>query len=63
LKRVDCKVSSGGGMFRRRKVSPADAARDEILTIVSHHVEKGVIGIGDPTVKIPDDDPDDVGVD
>ena len=49
--------------FRRRQVRPAHATRDEILTIVSHHAEKRVIGLDDLPFEIPDEDPDDVGVD
>ncbi len=49
--------------FRRCEVGPAQAARDEIVTVVSHDAEKRVIGLQNPTSKLPDDDPDDVGVD
>src|SRR5262249_47530260 len=49
--------------FRGRKVRPAQAARDKILTVVSHHAKKRVIGLKNPTSKLPDDDPNDVGVD
>src|SRR6478609_6086280 len=49
--------------FRRCKVSPAQTARDEILTVVSHDAEKCVIALQNPTSTLPDDDPDDVGVD
>src|SRR5215469_2873173 len=48
--------------FRRGEVRPAQATRDEILTVVSHHAEKGVIGLENPTSKLPDDDPDDIGI-
>src|SRR5262249_14398506 len=49
--------------FRRREVRPAYATRDHILTLISQHVEKLVIGLDDPTFEIPDEDPDDVSVD
>ena len=44
--------------FRRRQVRPAQAACDEILTVVSHHAEKRVIGLEnvarrDSQMKIP----------
>src|SRR5208337_395072 len=49
--------------FRRCQVRPADAAREEVLTIVSNHAEKRVICVIDLAIQIPDDDTDDVGVD
>ncbi len=49
--------------FRWGQVGPADATRCEILTIVAHDAEKGVIGLEDPAFEIPYDDPDDVSVD
>ena len=49
--------------FRRRQVRPADATRDEIFTVVSHHLEERVIGLDDPIFAIEDEDADDVGVD
>src|SRR6516225_10338001 len=49
--------------FRRRQVRPAHATRDEILTVVSHNVEKRVIGLNDPTFETIDKYADDVGVD
>ena len=43
--------------FRRRQIRPAHATGDEILAIVSHHVEKRVVGLNDATfqcqMKIP----------
>ncbi|MGA7263176.1 MAG: hypothetical protein WCA23_11740 [Stellaceae bacterium] len=39
------------------------ATRGEILSVVSHHAEKRVIRVKNATFEIPDDDPDDVGVD
>src|SRR6266403_1372276 len=49
--------------FRRRQVRSVQAARDKILSIVSPHAEKRVICLKNATFEIPDDDPDDVGVD
>ena len=49
--------------FRRSQVRPADAARGEVLAVVSHDAEKRVIGLDDPAVEVPDEDPDDIGVD
>src|SRR6266852_6239600 len=39
------------------------AARNEIVAAVSHHMEKGFVGVENATFKIPHDDPDDVRVD
>ena len=49
--------------FRRRQVRSVQATRDKILSIVSSHAEKRVICLKNATFEIPDDDPDDVGVD
>ena len=49
--------------FRRRQICPAYATGDEILAVVSHHTEKRVIGLENLTFEIPNEDPDDVGVD
>src|SRR6267378_3504634 len=48
-----------GGCQRR----PAEATRNEIVAAVSHHMEKGFVGVENATFKIPHDDPDDVRVD
>jgi len=53
----------GVAPFRRRQVRPAYATQDKILSIVSDDTEKRVIGIQNPPFVIPDEDPDDVGVD
>src|SRR5262249_28830001 len=68
-----CADSGGGNFYQRlfvdlapfgrRQIGPAQATRDEIAAAVSHDVEKGLVGLDDPTVKISDYDPDDVGVD
>src|SRR5258705_10514423 len=49
--------------FRRGEVGPAQAGRNEIVTVVSHDAEKSVIGLQNPTSKLPEDDPHYVGVD
>src|SRR6478752_10879051 len=49
--------------FRRCEVSPAQAAQDEILTVVSHDPEKRVIGLKNATFEIPDENSNDVGID
>src|SRR5207247_4587818 len=36
---------------------------DETLTAEAHDVEKRITGLQNPTFKVPDDDPNDVGVD
>src|ERR1700716_2551055 len=46
-------VPSGG---RQRR--PAEATRKEIVAAVSHHIEKGFIGVENATFKIPHHDPD-----
>ena len=42
---------------------PVDAARREILAVVSHHSEKRVIGFENRTIEIPEEDADNVGFD
>ena len=49
--------------FRGSQVRPVQATRDEILAVVSHHGEERVIRLENPTFELPDEDPDDVGVD
>ena len=49
--------------FRRRQIRPAQAAGGDILAVVSHQAEKGVIGLENRTLEIADEDADDVGVD
>jgi hypothetical protein len=49
--------------FGRRQVGPAHPAGDEILPVVSHHLEVGLIGLDDVTLAGEDEDPDDIGVD
>src|SRR5712671_489292 len=51
-------VPFGGGQR-----SPAEATRNEIVAAVSHHVEKGFVGVENATFNIPHDYPDDVRVD
>ena len=49
--------------FCRRQIPPAHATREEIFTAVLHHVEKRFIGLNNLTFEVPDEDPDNVGVD
>jgi hypothetical protein len=49
--------------FGRCQLPPAQSTRGEIVAAVSHDAEKGFIGINDPTLKNPDEDANDVGVD
>src|SRR4051812_8363067 len=49
--------------FRRRQVRPTQPPRDEILTIMSHHAEKRVVGLEDLPSGFPDENPDDVSID
>src|ERR1700741_5639195 len=49
--------------FRWCQVRPTDATRDEILPVVSHHLQKCVIGLDDATFKIGDEDADNVSLD
>ena len=46
--------------LRWREVRPPYQARDKVLMIVPHDVEKGFIGLQNPAVEIPDKDADDV---
>jgi hypothetical protein len=38
-------------------------ASEEILAVVSHHTKKRVIGLQNSAIEVPDEYPDDVGVD
>src|SRR5215831_4647101 len=49
--------------FWRSQVSPADATRNKIFTVVSHHVKKRFIGLNNLTFKVPNTDPNNVRVD
>ena len=49
--------------LRRCQVLPAHATRDEIFPAVSQHVEKSIVGLRYFTSDIPDEDPDNIGVD
>jgi hypothetical protein len=42
------------------QIGPAQAARDEIVTLVSHHTEKRVIGRENGAIEVSHDDPDDI---
>src|ERR1700741_5417306 len=39
------------------EIRPADAARYKLLMVVPHHMEKGFIGLQNPTFEIPNEDP------
>src|SRR4029453_16108914 len=41
---------------------PAQTTRDEIVTTVLQHVEKRVIGLKNPSVEFPHENPDNVGI-
>ena len=45
------------------QILPVDAGRREVLTVKSHDSEKGLIGLKNPTIEVPDEYADDVGVD
>src|SRR6266852_1201166 len=47
--------------FRRRQISPAHSARDEIVTVVLQHAQKRFVGPDDSTFEVPDEDPQNVG--
>src|SRR5262249_2358574 len=49
--------------FRGRKHPAVQTSRCEIRAVVSHDAQKGVIGLKNATLKLPDDDPYDIGVD
>src|ERR1700739_775748 len=49
--------------FRWRQVRPVDATRDEIVTVVSHHLQECVIGLDNATFEIENEDADNVGLD
>jgi hypothetical protein len=48
---------------RGRQIRPTHVARSEVLAIVTHDSEKRLIGLKNPTIEIPDEDADYVGVD
>src|SRR5438445_4370899 len=50
--------------FGRCQISPEHSTRDEILTAVLQHAQKGFIGTDDTRAfDVPDEDPQNVGVD
>src|SRR5215472_16959583 len=48
--------------FRRRQIGSVQATRGEILSVVSHHSEKRVVGITNAAFEIENRDPDNVRV-
>ena len=49
--------------FAGCQVGPSQATRDEIRALVADDAKKRVIGLENLTTLVPEDDPDDVGVD
>src|SRR4029077_2047332 len=49
--------------FRRRQLSPAQAACDHIFTILPYEAHKCVICLENLPLHIPDKNPDDIGID
>src|SRR5216684_7770801 len=47
----------------RRQVRPPYTARNQVFAIVAHRAKKFVVGLKNATVEIPDENPDDVGID
>jgi hypothetical protein len=47
----------------RRQVRPPYAARNQIFAVAVHHAKKFVVGLKYATIEIPDENPDDVGID
>src|SRR6202035_2931269 len=47
----------------RRQVRPPYTARNQVFAIVAHHAKQFVVGLKNATVEIPDENPDDVGID
>src|SRR5208283_3408901 len=43
------------------KILPVDAARREVLAVVSDDLKKRVIGLENPTIEVPNEDADNVG--
>ena len=48
--------------FRRRQLTPAHAPGDEIFAIGLDDTEKRFVGLKNSTFDIPDEDPDDIGL-
>src|SRR5882724_2687300 len=44
------------------QIGPAQAARDEILTLVSQHPQKRVIGLENGAIEVPNEDAEDISV-
>src|SRR3989442_4519776 len=49
--------------FGRRQIGPTHSTRNEIFTAVLHHAQKRFVGFDDRTFEVPDEDPQNVGVD
>src|SRR5215470_8146554 len=50
-------------LFWRGQHAPAQAARNQVLTVIPDDTEKRVIGLKNSTFEIGNEDPNDVGVD
>ena len=48
--------------FSGRQFGPAHTTRNEIFTTVLQHAEKRIIGLENPSIKTPDQDPNDVRI-
>jgi hypothetical protein len=49
--------------FGRCEVDPTQATGGEILTVVSHHVEKRIVGLDDLTLETPGEASDYIDLD
>src|SRR5262245_11356424 len=49
--------------FWRGQSGPAQAARNQVLTVIPDDTEKRIIGLKNSTFEIGNEDPNDVGVD
>src|SRR5262249_20178226 len=49
--------------FRQRKVRPPHAPRDQVIAAVTDDASELLVGVKDPAVRMPAEDPDDAGVD
>src|SRR5208283_2784453 len=55
-------LNGKGGPFRRSEVRPPQSAREEVLAVVSYCAKIGVVGVENLALRIPDANPDNVGV-
>ena len=57
------RTSDSVAPFAGRQGCPVHAIRNEIVAAVSHDLEKGFVRLNNAAFKIPDGDPDDIGID